>query len=208
VGSRWRSNTPSSKVGGSATLTTTWARETAVSRCLLQKPHKQRLQRQVHMATSSAFTLAASRSSHQPRHHEFKGRIINDLQKWRRGWDTHPARLSILACFQQHTSRPHEYWRFLRSQLLQLFQPFRIISTNFGPKQTPKTPRNVAPTYASTNVRLHLRRGQAGEQHLAEGVRQGQEQDHRAAQGVAGQGRVDSQAQSRQERKADRRACG
>jgi hypothetical protein len=37
------------------------------------------------MATSSAFTLAASHGSHQHRHHEFKGREINDLQKWRRG---------------------------------------------------------------------------------------------------------------------------
>ena len=32
-------------VGESAALSTTWARELAVSRCLLQKPHKQRLLR-------------------------------------------------------------------------------------------------------------------------------------------------------------------
>src|SRR5260370_38655646 len=42
------------------------------------------------MAISSAFTLAASYGSHQHRHHEFKGRKINDLQKWRRGWDSNP----------------------------------------------------------------------------------------------------------------------
>jgi hypothetical protein len=42
------------------------------------------------MAPSSAFTLAASHGSHQHRHHEFKGREINDLQKWRSGWDLNP----------------------------------------------------------------------------------------------------------------------
>src|SRR6267143_5687538 len=42
------------------------------------------------MAIGSAFTLAASHGSHQHRHHEFKGRKINDLQKWRRGWDSNP----------------------------------------------------------------------------------------------------------------------
>jgi hypothetical protein len=31
------------------------------------------------MATTSAFTLAASHSSHQHRHHEFKRREINDI---------------------------------------------------------------------------------------------------------------------------------
>jgi len=30
---------------------------------------------------------------------------------------------------------------FYVSRMLQLFQLFRINSTNFGPKQTPKTPR-------------------------------------------------------------------
>jgi hypothetical protein len=92
------------------------------------------------MGMSSAFTLAASHGSHQHRHHEFKGRKINDLQKWRRGWDTHTVSLSILPCFQQHNRNPYEYWRFLRSHILQLFQLFRMNSTNFGPKQTPKTP--------------------------------------------------------------------
>src|SRR6266576_3003314 len=42
------------------------------------------------MAMSSAFARAASHGSHQHRHHEFKGRKINDLQKWRRGWDSNP----------------------------------------------------------------------------------------------------------------------
>ena len=37
-------------------------------------------------------------------------------------------------------SKPHEYWRSLRSRLLQLFQLFCINRTNFAPKQTPKTP--------------------------------------------------------------------
>ena len=73
-------------VGERSALSTTSARELAISRCLLQKPHKQRLPGQIHMATSSAFTLAASHG----RHHEFKGREINDLQKWRRGWDLNP----------------------------------------------------------------------------------------------------------------------
>jgi hypothetical protein len=75
-------------VGESAALSTTWAREIAVSRCLLQKPRKQRLLRQIRMAMSSAFTLVAPHCSHQHRHHEFKGKEISDLQKWRRGWDT------------------------------------------------------------------------------------------------------------------------
>src|SRR6266446_4238569 len=88
--SGWRSNTPSSNVGESAALSTTWPREIAVCRCLLQKPHKQGLLRYIHMAMSSAFTLAASYGSHQHRHHGFKGRKINDLQKWRRGWDSNP----------------------------------------------------------------------------------------------------------------------
>src|SRR5260370_27597665 len=91
-------------VGESAALSTMWAREIAVSRCLLQKPRKQRLLRQIRMATSSAFTLAALHCSHQRRHHEFKGREINDLQKWRRGWDSDslhslkPRNLLILQC--------------------------------------------------------------------------------------------------------------
>jgi hypothetical protein len=36
------------------------------------------------------FSFAARRTSHQYRHHKFKGRNINDLQKWRRGWDSNP----------------------------------------------------------------------------------------------------------------------
>ena len=54
------------------------------------------------MATTSAFTLAASHNSHRHRHHEFKRREINDLQKWRRGWDLNsvapyiPRKLLIL----------------------------------------------------------------------------------------------------------------
>ena len=79
-------------VGESAALSTTSVRVTAVSRCLLQKARKQRLLRQPLMAISSRFTLAAPQVSHQHRHYEFKGRKINDLQKWRRGWDsTSPA---------------------------------------------------------------------------------------------------------------------
>ena len=46
-------------VGESAALSTTTIRVTTVSRCLLQKPRKQRLLRQLHMAISSVFTLAA-----------------------------------------------------------------------------------------------------------------------------------------------------
>ena len=55
-----------------------------------KEPHKQRLLRQIRMAMSSASRLAAPHSSHQHRHHEFKGRKINDLRKWRRGWDSNP----------------------------------------------------------------------------------------------------------------------
>src|SRR5712664_337289 len=73
-----------------------------------------------------------------------RGRKINDLQKWRRGWDTHPGLFAILACLQQLTWKPHGCWLFLRSRLLQLFQLFRINSTNFVPKQTPKTPSRSA----------------------------------------------------------------
>src|SRR6266478_3643706 len=47
----------------------------------------------------------------------------------------------MLPSFQQHARKPHEDWRFLRSHLFQLFQLFRMNSTNFAPKQTPKTPR-------------------------------------------------------------------
>src|SRR5260370_36591146 len=68
-------------VGESAALSTIWAREIAVSRCLLQKPRKQRLLRQIRMAMSSAFTLVAPHCSHQHRHHEFKGREINDFER-------------------------------------------------------------------------------------------------------------------------------
>ena len=77
-------------VGESAALSTTSGRVTAVSRCLLQKARKQRLLRQPLMAISSRFTLAAPQVSHQHRHYEFKGRKINDLQNWRRGWDLNP----------------------------------------------------------------------------------------------------------------------
>src|SRR6267378_2081000 len=45
--SGWHVNTTSSNVGESAALSTTWAREIAVSGCFLQKPHKQRLLRQI-----------------------------------------------------------------------------------------------------------------------------------------------------------------
>src|SRR5579859_518709 len=59
---------------------------------------------------------------------------------WRRGWATYLAAFAILPSFQQHAREPHQYWRFLRSRLFQLFQLFRINGTNFGPNQTPKTP--------------------------------------------------------------------
>src|SRR6266852_246763 len=59
---------------------------------------------------------------------------------WRRGWDTHLVSFAILPSFQQHALKPHEYWRFLRFRIPQIIQSFRINSTNFGPKQTPKTP--------------------------------------------------------------------
>ena len=75
----WHPNTPSWNVGESAALSTTSLRVTTVSRCLLQRPRKQRFLRQLHMAISSAFTLAAPHVSHQHRHHEFKGRKINDF---------------------------------------------------------------------------------------------------------------------------------
>src|SRR5438552_19148654 len=74
--------------------------EIAVSRGLLQKLRKQRLLRQIRMAMSSAFTLVAPHCCHQYRHHEFKGREINDLQKWRRGWDSNPTSLRNF----------HRYW--------------------------------------------------------------------------------------------------
>jgi len=55
--------------------------------------------------------------------------------------DTHPVAFANLPCFQQDAGKPHQYWRFLRSRILELFQLFRINSTNFGPRQTPKTPK-------------------------------------------------------------------
>ena len=58
---------------------------------------------------------------HQDSHQEYKVCGITKLKEWRRGWDTHPGLLAILACFQQHPWQPHEYWRFLLSQILQLF---------------------------------------------------------------------------------------
>jgi len=76
--------------------------------------------------------------------HEFKGSEINDLQKWRRGWDTQSCLGTILSCLQQHARKPHGYWRFPWSRLLQLFLPFRMNSTNFALKQTPKTPNQKA----------------------------------------------------------------
>jgi len=64
--------------------------------------------------------------------------------------------------------------------------------------------------YAATKLRkgLHLRRRHAGEQHLREEVRQGQEQDHRAVQGLAGEGGFHPQAQSRQERASVGQSAG
>src|ERR1700719_125345 len=76
--------------------------------------------------------------------HEFKGSEINDLQKWRRGWDTQSCLGTILSCLQQHARKPHGYWRFPCSRLLQLFPPFRMNSTNFELKQTPKSPNQKA----------------------------------------------------------------
>src|SRR5580693_7088241 len=58
------------------------------------------------MASSSAFTLAASHGSHQHRHHEFKGREISDLQKWRRGWDSNPRYGSPYARFRGEYFQP------------------------------------------------------------------------------------------------------
>jgi hypothetical protein len=40
--------------------------------------------------------------------------------------------------------KPHGYWRFPCSRLLQLFPPFRMNSTNFELKQTPKSPNQKA----------------------------------------------------------------
>src|SRR5260370_19233741 len=77
-------------------------------------------------------------------------------RKWRRGWDTQPGPFAILPSFQQHALKPHEYWRSLRSRLFQLVQLFRINSTNFGQKQTPKTPkagsRSLGRTRATTSL--------------------------------------------------------
>src|SRR5258707_1844222 len=66
---------------------------------------------------------------------------MKELQKWRRGWDTHLVAFANLPCFQQDAGKPDQFWRFLRSRILELFQLFRINSTNFGPRQTPKTPK-------------------------------------------------------------------
>ena len=68
-------------------------------------------------------------------------------------------------------------------------------------------PRRVRSDEAAKR-RPHLRRGHAGEQHLREGVRQRQEQDHRAVQGLAGQGGFHPQPQPLQERAGARQSPG
>ena len=75
-------------VGESAALSTTSVWVTAVSRCLLQKARKQRLLRQPSRGYKFEVHAGGPQVSHQHRHHEFKGRKINDLQNWRRGWDS------------------------------------------------------------------------------------------------------------------------
>src|ERR1700682_343065 len=56
--------------------------------------------------------------------------------------------------------------------------------------------------------RPHLRRRHASEQHLREGVRQRQEQDHGAVQGLASEGGFHPQAQPRQERASVGQSAG
>ena len=72
---------------------------------------------------------------------------------WVRGWDTHLAAFGILPCFQRLARKPHQYWRFLRSRILKLFQLFRINSTNFGLNQTPKTPNPSSELSCSDSAR-------------------------------------------------------
>src|SRR6185437_4813801 len=64
-----------------------------------------------------------------------------DLRIWRRGWDTPLAALRIVPCFQQHALNSHKYWRFVRFTSFQLSLLFHSFGSNFGLKQTPKTPR-------------------------------------------------------------------
>src|SRR6267143_5924672 len=103
------------------------------------------------MAIGSAFTLAASHGSHQHRHHEFKGRKINDLQKWRRGWGTHLAAFGILPCFQHDARKPHEYWRFTDLFAFNLFNSFsRLVSISAKTDTKDTTPNACSSDHAWT----------------------------------------------------------
>jgi hypothetical protein len=77
-----RSDCPSSNLGEGAALSTTprWGVR-CFSMFLPQEPHKQRLRRWIQMAISTVGLRlpAASHCSHQSRHHEFKGKKIQDL---------------------------------------------------------------------------------------------------------------------------------
>src|SRR5437660_11388494 len=94
----WHPNAPSWNVGESAALSTTSLRVTTVSRCLLQRPRKQRFLRQLHMAISSAFTLAAPHVSHQRNTMNSREGKSMTLQKWRRGWDSNRRSMEPGTC--------------------------------------------------------------------------------------------------------------
>lgn len=92
----------------------------------------------VHYTAIVAVRQLLSTRHHDLNSHDLESPIVN---RWRRGWDTHPGLSVILPCFQQHASKPHEYWFFQRFRTPQLFPLFRISGSNFDHKQTPKTPR-------------------------------------------------------------------
>jgi hypothetical protein len=82
--SGWRSNNPSSNVGESAALSITSARRQPFLG--LYSKSRQRPLRQIHMAISSAQPRTAATNTDTM---NSKGKK-NQLQKWRRGWDSNP----------------------------------------------------------------------------------------------------------------------
>jgi hypothetical protein len=64
-------------------------------------------------------------------------------EEWRRGWDTHPGRFRYPTIFSATCMKTAWRLGFLPSRLFQLPLLFRPFRSDFGPRQTPKTPRKV-----------------------------------------------------------------
>jgi hypothetical protein len=77
--------------------------------------------RQPHMAISSAYTLAASHGSHQRRHHEFKGRKINDF---RSGGEAGILTLSLWASYHVFSNLHENRMNIGDFYLLSFFNSF------------------------------------------------------------------------------------